>query len=84
MLTPKEEVIAEFYSKVNMTVEELEAWMDSDESKTAGTPEGVGQESGRKIIEILKKNPSKEHDKFDDVSIRTRYTGKDLIHAYIG
>jgi hypothetical protein len=83
MLAPKEEVIAEFYSKVNMTIEELEAWMDSDESKTAGTPEGVGQESGRKIIEILKKNPSKEHDKFVDVSIRTRYTRKDLVYSRV-
>jgi hypothetical protein len=71
MLTSKEEVIVDFYSKVNMTVEELEAWVNSDESKTAGTPEGVGQESARKVIEILKKNPSKEQEKFDDVSIMT-------------
>lgn len=49
-----------------MTVEEIQAWLDNPQSKEAGT--GVGIESGHKIIEILKKNPSKDPELYDDVS----------------
>lgn len=59
------EVIEAFNEQVNMTVEELEAWLDSPESEKAGT--GVGHDSGRRIVEILKKNPSKDSEKYDEV-----------------
>lgn len=65
MVKSDEETITKFNEQVNMTVDELQAWMDSDESDKAGT--GVGQESGRKIIEILKKNPNKDPDGYDEV-----------------
>ncbi len=50
-----------------MTVEELEKWLETTESKTAGWPknageeggESVGHDSGRKIVKILKENPNK-------------------------
>ena len=61
----KDEVIAQFNEEVNMTVEELEAWLEDPKSAKAGT--GVGVESGHKIIEILKKNPTKDPEKYDDV-----------------
>lgn len=65
-MKPKNEVIQDFNLQVNMSVEELQAWLDNPKSKTAGT--GVGIESGHKIVEILKKNPAKDPELYDDVS----------------
>lgn len=47
---------------VNMTVEELEEWLETEDSKGAGWTasgegEAVGHQSGKKIIEILKQYP---------------------------
>ena len=53
MVQSKEEVIAQFNEEVNMSVEELEAWLADPKSEKAGT--GVGIESGHKIVEILRK-----------------------------
>ncbi len=58
------EVIALFNEQVNMTVDELETWLDDPQSREAGT--GVGIESGRRIVEILRKNP----DGYDEVCER--------------
>ncbi|OAA74110.1 DNA-binding protein [Cordyceps fumosorosea ARSEF 2679] len=69
------DVIQEFNELVNMTASELETWLKSDESGEAGWPkdgsgdETVGHESGRKITEILKSNPSKNPQKYDDDQI---------------
>src|SRR5437879_11538731 len=52
------EVIAIFNEQVNMTADELEAWLDDTRSREAGT--GVGIESGRRIVEILCKNPERK------------------------
>lgn len=71
MVKSREEVIAEFHEDVNMTVEELEKWLEDPKSTKAGT--GVGIESGHKIIEILRKNPDKDPEKYDDVSSLARY-----------
>lgn len=65
MVKPRDEVIAEFNLQNNMTVDELQAWLDDPQSKKAGT--GVGIESGHKIVEILKKNPNKDPEQYDDV-----------------
>jgi hypothetical protein len=59
------EVIALFNQQVNMTVDELESWLDDPQSRKAGT--GVGIESGRRIVEILRKNPTKNPDAYDKV-----------------
>ncbi|KAF8481660.1 hypothetical protein DFH94DRAFT_793019 [Russula ochroleuca] len=58
------EVIALFNQQVNMTADELETWLDDPQSRDAGT--GVGIESGRRIVEILRKNPSKKPDAYDE------------------
>ena len=71
-MKPKDEVVQEFNIQVNMTVEELQDWLKDPQSKTAGT--GVGLESGHKIVEILKKNPSKDPELYDDVSDQIFYT----------
>ncbi|EIW63840.1 uncharacterized protein TRAVEDRAFT_112057 [Trametes versicolor FP-101664 SS1] len=67
MVKSREEVIAEFHEDVNMTVEELEKWLEDPKSTKAGT--GVGIESGHKIIEILRKNPDKDPEKYDEDDI---------------
>lgn len=60
-------VIDEFKEAVNMTAKELESYLKSDESKEVGQKdsgnESIGHESGRHIVEILKK---KEADYTDE------------------
>ncbi|KAF6795815.1 hypothetical protein CSOJ01_13383 [Colletotrichum sojae] len=73
----KEEVIAEFNEYVNMTAEELESWLKSGDSNSAGWPkddaesdgETVGHDSGRNIVEILKENPEKKEDAYTDEQV---------------
>ncbi|CCM02262.1 uncharacterized protein FIBRA_04345 [Fibroporia radiculosa] len=67
MVKSKDEVIAQFNEVVNMPAEELQAWLDDPKSKKAGT--GVGIESGHKIVEILKKNPEKDPEQYDEEDI---------------
>ena len=62
------EVIALFNEQVNMTADELETWLDDPQSREAGT--GVGIESGQRIVEILRKNPDKNPDGYDEVRER--------------
>ncbi|KAJ3960115.1 hypothetical protein N0V92_003219 [Colletotrichum tropicale] len=70
----KEEVISEFNEYVNMTAEELESWLKSGDSNSAGWPkddaegdgETVGHDSGRNIVEILKANPDKKEEEYTD------------------
>lgn len=70
-----DEVIKEFNELVNMTASELEKWLKSSDSNSAGWPkdsgdgESVGHDSGRKIVEILKDNPQKNPDKYDNDQI---------------
>ncbi|KAG7137713.1 hypothetical protein HYQ45_005031 [Verticillium longisporum] len=77
MVKPKEEVISEFNSLVNMTASDLETWLKSDDANSAGWPkddadgdgETVGHDSGRKIVEILKANPDRKEDKYTDEQV---------------
>src|SRR5688572_5327125 len=70
------DVIKEFNEVVNMTASELEKWLKSDDSQSAGWPkenedgESVGHDSGRKIVEILKANPKKEPEKYTDDQVQ--------------
>ncbi|MFE5405561.1 DUF3140 domain-containing protein [Streptomyces sp. NPDC056580] len=46
-----------FGDAVNMTAGELEKWLETDESKSAGQSDGgesVGHESGRRIVTLLR------------------------------
>jgi len=60
MAKSDDQVIEEFDEAVNMTRNELEEWLQTDESKSVGQSDGGGEseghESGRKIVEILEKN----------------------------
>ncbi|KAL6400097.1 hypothetical protein AUP68_15789 [Ilyonectria robusta] len=71
----QDQVIEEFNTYVNMASSELEKWLKSDDSNSAGWPkeeengETVGHDSGRKIVEILKANPNKDPTKYDEDQI---------------
>jgi hypothetical protein len=58
----RQQIIEEFDEAVNMTRNELEDWLQTDESQSVGQSdnggESKGHESGRKIVEILEKNKS--------------------------
>ena len=49
----------EFRDVVNMSPSELEDWLDTEESKSVGDSDGgesTGHRSGRRIVEIKRKN----------------------------
>ena len=52
----EKDVEQRFSDAVNMTPEELEEWLATDESQSVGVGEGesVGHRSGRRIVEILR------------------------------
>ncbi|KAK4565292.1 hypothetical protein LTR86_003909 [Recurvomyces mirabilis] len=66
----------EFNDLVNMSAKELQDWLGKEESagagwdKDDGSGETIGHESGRKIIEILEKNPKKDPSKYDEDDIQ--------------
>lgn len=74
-MKPREDIITDFNNVVNMTASELEAWLKSKDSNSAGWPkddgsgESVGHDSGRNIVEILKSNPNKEPEKYTDENV---------------
>ena len=78
-------VIAAFREVVNMTARQLEAWLDTAESKEVGYKErgggeSVGHHSGRRIVEILGKNKADYSDddlKHIPVMAVTAYAGRD-------
>ncbi|MBD6616780.1 DUF3140 domain-containing protein [Komarekiella sp. 'clone 1'] len=59
-------VITEFYKVVNMTHQELDSWLNTDDSKTVGQKDGddesIGHKSGRYIIQLLQKDDYTEND----------------------
>jgi hypothetical protein len=69
MAKSNEQVVQEFDEAVNMTPQELEDWLQTEESKSVGHIDGGGEskghKSGRKIVEILGKN-------------RTDYSSEDI------
>ncbi len=79
MADGRQQVIEEFDEIVNMTPQELEEWLQTDESKSVGQSdeggESIGHESGRRIVEIKRKNKSDYTD--DDVEHMKR------VNAYV-
>ena len=58
-----------------MSASDLKSWLQEESSTDAGwtnssttgsESETVGHESGRKIVEILEKNPKKDPEKYDE------------------
>ena len=55
----KQEIRSDFYDCVNMQPKELEAWLETEASKSVGDSEkgeSTGHRSGRRIVEIKRKN----------------------------
>ncbi|KAL7624280.1 hypothetical protein AAE478_005840 [Parahypoxylon ruwenzoriense] len=80
MVKNEQTVIEEFNELVNMSASDLEGWLkegvsgSAGWSKSDGSDETIGHESnengsGRKIIEILKKNPDGEPGKYGQEDI---------------
>lgn len=63
-VSPNDEVYEKFNKAVNMTASELEAFLKTEDSKKVGQKfgagsESIGHQSGRHIVQILKKNKTK-------------------------
>jgi hypothetical protein len=62
----------EFNDLVNMTPNELRAWLAEEQSQSSGwmgasaSGETVGHESGRRIVDVLEQNPSKDPSGYSD------------------
>ena len=55
----RKEIRKDFRDAVNMSPSELEDWLDTEESKSVGDSDGgesTGHKSGRRIVEIKRKN----------------------------
>ena len=55
----REETWSEFRDHVNMAPQELEDWLDTEESKSVGDSDGgesTGHKSGRRIVKIKRTN----------------------------
>jgi len=68
------EIRTSFRDAVNMSPDELEEWLDTDESKSVGDTDGgesTGHASGRRIVEIKRKNVDElteaDHDHMNKV-----------------
>ncbi len=73
----KLQVIADFDEVANMTPEELQEWLETDESREVGQKdadgESTGHRSGRRIVEIQRKKKSDHTD--DDLVHMRNVTG---------
>ena len=77
----RQQTIEKFDDAVNMTANELEDWLQTDESQSVGQSNGgesKGHESGRMIVEILRKNKSDYTD--DDVDHMNKVTS--YVHRH--
>ena len=77
MADDRQQIIAEFDENVNMTPKELEEWLQTEESRSVGQSDGGGEskghESGRRIVEIRRKNKSDYTE--DDIDHMRRVVG---------
>ena len=77
MAADSQQVIEEFNEVVNMTQKELEEWLQTEESKSVGQSDGgresMGHESGRRILQIKRRNKSDYSD--DDIEHMKRVNG---------
>ncbi len=63
-------VIDEFHSSVNMTVKELQSWLQTEESQSVGQKDGdsesIGHKSGKQIVKLLENKKDEYND--DEIS----------------
>lgn len=62
MTSDTQSVVQDFKAAVNMTPKELESWLNTAESQSVGqkkhSDESIGHQSGKYIVEILRKSKS--------------------------
>lgn len=80
----RDEVWKDFREAVNMTPSALDIWLDTDESRKAGWPEGSGSEtighhSGRRIVDIRHKRKAELTD--DDYVHMRKVVG--YVHRHL-
>lgn len=79
----RRQTVADFKEAVNMTPAKLEQWLDSDESRRVGQKHGgaesVGHQSGRRIVELLRK-PAADLDE-DDLAHMRKVVG--YVHRHL-
>ncbi|EIE22679.1 putative DNA-binding protein [Coccomyxa subellipsoidea C-169] len=77
-----DDTIAEFKKVVNMTPDELQEFLESDDSNRVGWSkdggESVGHQSGRRIVELLQK--SEDECDEDDISHMRKVVG--YVHRH--
>jgi hypothetical protein len=78
----RQQVIEEFEEAVNMAPKDLEEWLQTDDSNSVGQSDGEseskGHESGRRIVEILRKKKSDYTD--DGLAHMKKVTG--CVHRH--
>ncbi|HVL48761.1 MAG TPA: DUF3140 domain-containing protein [Candidatus Thermoplasmatota archaeon] len=80
----KKEIRKDFREAVNMSPSDLEAWLQTEESKSVGAKdapgaESVGHASGRRIIDILRKTKDDYTD--DDYAHMRKVVG--YVHRHM-
>jgi hypothetical protein len=81
MASDRDEVYGEFRDRVNMGPNELERWLDTEESRSVGegSGESKGHRSGRRIVEVLGKHKGDLTDSdFDHMRRVNGYIGRHL------
>ncbi|UFN51247.1 DUF3140 domain-containing protein [Roseomonas sp. OT10] len=78
-------VVRGFREAVNMTPEQLEDWLETDESREVGftredETEAVGHQSGRKIVELLRR-PAKHEWSEAELAHMRKVTG--YVHRHL-
>ncbi|KOP27973.1 DNA-binding protein [Hapalosiphon sp. MRB220] len=63
-------VIDEFHSSVNMTVKELQSWLQTEEAQSVGQKDGdsesIGHKSGKQIVKLVENKKDEYND--DEIS----------------
>ncbi|MFC4494759.1 DUF3140 domain-containing protein [Streptomyces ovatisporus] len=82
--TERDKVLADFDDAVNMSADELEDWLATDESKSAGQhrdgEESTGHASGRRIVALLRTGKRELSD--DDLAHMRKVVG--YVRRHLG
>ena len=73
----RDQTVDAFHDAVNMTADDLESWLESEESRSVGQSdageESVGHASGRRIVTLLRQDDADHSD--DDVAHMRKVVG---------
>ena len=83
MDTYDQDLVGEFKEMVNMSAQELDAWLKTEESRAVGQQDGghesVGHRSGQRIVEILQK----DSDDYSDADLAHMRKVIGYIHRHL-